>query len=396
MRTYEGFAIISGVTSFPRKPDTVKTVVIHYSRKWKSFRERLSGALRYLSSRSDVRVIRVNADLVAPDEFHQQLASACKGADGLLIVDSFTDVPPRIPVVHFELRLPRVRKAPTTRFFCDNTAIGNTAAELLMRRGHTAFSYIGCDFAAEGGISRARGNAFAKRLEREAFNCRSFTTHPDRPDELVNHLLSLPKPCGVMVYSDYFAQEVLDACHEAKLSVPDQVNIISVDNETEICESVRPQLSSIQPGFEQAGYDAAKTLMRIIETGECAPDVSYGFSRLVERQSTMDVNGSRRLVTTACAYLAAHFTERLTVATLAREMRTCRRRLELRFREILGHTVHDELERLRLDEARRLLTQTSQPVAEVAQACGYRSDDAFRKAFTAATGLTPLRYRNKR
>lgn len=374
---------------------TMTSIVIHYSRKWKSFRERLSGALRYFSTRQDVRVIRVNADLFPSEESARQLASSCKGSDGLLIVDSFTDLPPRIPVVHFEHRLPRVRKAPTVRFSCDNAAIGNAAAELMMRRGHTFFGYIGCDFAAEGEISRTRGAAFARRLERENFTCIPFIANPDRPDELTRHLQTLPKPCGILVYSDYLAQEVLDACHEAKLTVPDQINIIGVDNEAEICEGVRPMLSSIQPDFEQAGYDAAATLLRMVNTGMRKPDVTYGIRRLVERQSTMDVNGSRRLVTSACAYLASHFTERLTVGTVAQEMRTCRRRLELRFREILGHSVHDELERLRLDEARRLLAKTSLPIAEIAQACGYQSDDAFRNAFKAATELTPLKYRNK-
>lgn len=51
------------------------------------------------------------------------------------------------------------------------------------------------------------------------------------------------------------------------------------------------------------------------------------------------------------------------------------------------------LRRLRLDEARRLLSQTDIPVSDVARKSGYRSSPTFARAFRAAEGLAPAAWR---
>jgi transcriptional regulator GlxA family with amidase domain len=48
---------------------------------------------------------------------------------------------------------------------------------------------------------------------------------------------------------------------------------------------------------------------------------------------------------------------------------------------------------LRLDAARRSLAETALPVAAVAGAAGFRSDDAFRRAFERRFGVTPSAWR---
>jgi LacI family transcriptional regulator len=70
-----------------------------------------------------------------------------------------------------------------------------------------------------------------------------------------------------------------------------------------------------------------------------------------------------------------------------------RRSLELRFRRQLGRTIHEELERLRLRRAERLLLESDFPVPYVAEASGYQSPNYFARVFQKKWGLTPHQFR---
>ena len=58
-----------------------------------------------------------------------------------------------------------------------------------------------------------------------------------------------------------------------------------------------------------------------------------------------------------------------------------------------GATPHVYLANLRIEKARRLLTETAHPIIEIAAMVGYQSQSHFTKIFKAITGLTPRAYR---
>ena len=72
-----------------------------------------------------------------------------------------------------------------------------------------------------------------------------------------------------------------------------------------------------------------------------------------------------------------------------------RRSLEIRFRKAVGRTVHEELERIRLERAKRLLLETDHPITRVAEAAGFASPSYLRRSFAATFGVTPARYRRQ-
>ena len=63
------------------------------------------------------------------------------------------------------------------------------------------------------------------------------------------------------------------------------------------------------------------------------------------------------------------------------------------FRETLDTSFFDYLTRLRMRNARELLSTTSLPVADVGERVGYQSDLSFVKAFKKLNGVTPRAYR---
>ena len=66
------------------------------------------------------------------------------------------------------------------------------------------------------------------------------------------------------------------------------------------------------------------------------------------------------------------------------------------FKQITGATPHAYLANLRMENARRLLSETNIPIIEIAARVGYQSQSHFTKIFKSITGLTPRAYRDSR
>ena len=112
----------------------------------------------------------------------------------------------------------------------------------------------------------------------------------DQQRKLVKWLAGLPTPIGLFAVTDYRARQVLDACRQIGLRVPQQVAVIGVDNEEVICVHVQPQLSSVVRNNQQEGYHAAAMLDQLIRgrkleaTEEMIPPLG-----VVARESTETV-----------------------------------------------------------------------------------------------------------
>ncbi|AQZ95906.1 helix-turn-helix domain-containing protein [Halopseudomonas phragmitis] len=63
------------------------------------------------------------------------------------------------------------------------------------------------------------------------------------------------------------------------------------------------------------------------------------------------------------------------------------------FKQVSGLTPHQFVLNVRLDEAGRLLRESSLPVAEIASRCGFSSQSAMTHAIRRHTGLTPRKLR---
>ena len=68
-------------------------------------------------------------------------------------------------------------------------------------------------------------------------------------------------------------------------------------------------------------------------------------------------------------------------------MKGARRTAEMRFREATGHSILEEIISVRMLRAKELLmSDSTRPIKIVAQMCGYASETAFRKVYTARLG----------
>lgn len=93
------------------------------------------------------------------------------------------------------------------------------------------------------------------------------------------------------------------------------------------------------------------------------------------------------------SWIAAHVRENLSVEVLAERCCVCPRHFSRVFKSVFGRTPAHFVEELRLAEARRRLQSPRETVESVATAVGFRSADAFRRAFERRVGMPPSRFR---
>src|SRR6266699_3376309 len=90
-----------------------------------------------------------------------------------------------------------------------------------------------------------------------------------------------------------------------------------------------------------------------------------------------------------------HLNNDLSVETLAGRACLCPRHFSRRFKTEVGTSPADFVERLRLDEARRRLSNGDNSVENVGISIGFRSAGAFRRAFERRLGVNPTEYRRR-
>lgn len=95
------------------------------------------------------------------------------------------------------------------------------------------------------------------------------------------------------------------------------------------------------------------------------------------------------------AWIISHLSENLSVETLAANACLCPRHFSRRFKIEFGTTPADFVERLRLDEACHRLSSRDNSVDDVGVSVGFKSADAFQRAFQRRLGLNPSEYRRR-
>ena len=373
----------------------------------KSLREKYTGALRYEAEHPDVTVeefnpmpfsVETSQHLIgqwAPDALILPAPDAYSYVQGISddiplgLIDDYDDHIDD-PAVQFVLR-------------ANETTLAQAVARHYLKRNFRSFAYIGY---ADKPRSQHREREFTRAIRQAGHPVSAFHAHWSNQGRMSDpesvrfrewlHTLSFP--CAAFVYWDNLAKHVLVACTESGIKVPDQLSIIGVDNDELICENTRPSLSSIELDFQSAGYEAAKRLHAIIlgkSRSKWSARPVYSMTRIVERISSSDTEGSARVMTRAKELIRTKACCGLTPAQLARELNISQRYLETKFKTVLGTTACLEIQRRRLDEAKRLLTRTQLPFAEIARKSGFSTLHHLQNIFSAQAGCSMRTYRRK-
>ena len=115
---------------------------------------------------------------------------------------------------------------------------------------------------------------------------------------------------------------------------------------------------------------------------------------VVARESTNVLATEDRELASAIRHIREHACEGLRLKDSAQWTNLSRRELERRMRKLLGRSPKEEITRVQLERAKRLLTETALPAAVVARKCGFGEPKYFNQVFHGKVGLPPVAYRN--
>lgn len=284
----------------------------------------------------------------------------------------------------------------------DDFAVGRIAAEHLLGRHFRHFAFCGY-----GGTlwSDHRERGFLETLEK-AGCAPAHRLSIQRPQtlaeweevqrQLTNWVRGLPKPAGLMACSDHHAQRILDACQRAQISVPEEVAVIGVDNDEEICRLSDPPLTSVILNSEKVGYEGARLLDRMMRgrmRQREMPAVLVPPLGVATRRSTEVTAINDPLIANAARAIRERACQGITVEELLEAFSISRSVFYQRFHDALGRSPHYEILRIQLDRVKGLLRQTSLPLKTISEMAGFSNANYLSVAFKREIGVTPGEFR---
>ncbi|KKX61149.1 GlxA family transcriptional regulator [Pseudomonas putida] len=95
------------------------------------------------------------------------------------------------------------------------------------------------------------------------------------------------------------------------------------------------------------------------------------------------------------AWISENLSKDLGIPTLAQQAGMSERSFVRHYRADTGQTPARAIELIRVETARRLLSDTGVPIKRVAVQCGFGSEETLRRSFLRAMGVTPQAYRER-
>lgn len=371
-----------------------------------SARNLLSGIFRFINGGHLWTLRLIQSDSELTDESVNRYSA--EGFDGVILtivgpkgVPKSLLVSPRplVAVDVHDLALER-RKTGISFVWNDNVRIGTAGARYLISLGKfNSYAFVPKNTGSLWSDRRCRG--FVREIEKHSLPCFVFKSGAsadvmaDRRN-LADWLRRLPKPAAVMAAYDWRATQVMDACAEAGIGIPEQVVLLGVDNDEFLCGLTSPSLSSVQPDQETEGYMAAMELDRLMREGKRGRrrTISCRVKGIVERETTRPAKPAESLVRRALEFINMNAKLPLRVEDVVSHLKVSRRLLELRFRESRDMSVLDAINESRLGEVKRLLKGTRRPIAKIAAECGFTSAAALSHLFTRVNGCSMSDYRS--
>ena len=288
------------------------------------------------------------------------------------------------------------------RVTLDLAASARLAADHFLERGFRHFGYFNLEGLTYVSTHR---EAFMKRVKEGGGNSFTFAVKPQagaEPDwrldltELGKWLKSLPKPTGIVCWNASAAREVIFACHETGIHVPEEVSVLAQSYDEVLCEATQISISGVGVAADTIGFQAAKLLDELMR-GKKPPTKPHFVAPLsiVSRQSTDTLAVRDPALAKALSFIRQQATLPVLVGDVAKYAGVSRRALERKFFEVLQRTPAQEVRRFQLERARQLIAETNLSMPDIAEKSGFGSQSYLSAIFRKHFKQTPLQFRRK-
>ncbi len=324
------------------------------------------------------------------------------------MVKQFTAL--KVPVVNVSNVVPQLRLPLVTQ---DDVGVGRLAAEHLLACGCRAFGFWG-EWASRFSEQRLTGfrDVLGKHGLGQALHVNGQSAMEPATESfarMVEWLPLLPRPIGFFCVMDTMALYLQRAVTSLGWRVPDDVAVLGAGDDEFWVKFENVPLSSVKLPSLKIGYEAAAFLDELIVRGRRRREAGWSedggqgrvpvrvlpVSEIAARQSTDTLFVSDEAVARAVRHIRANAARELYVDEIVRAAGVARTALQRRFKEVLGHSLMDELTRARIVLAQGLLAGSDLPMETVAERSGLPSSHRLSVVFRAETGMSPTEYRRK-
>lgn len=157
-------------------------------------------------------------------------------------------------------------------------------------------------------------------------------------------------------------------------------------------------VAEIDNSGRRIGEASVAVLSQMLSSKEARanpPFVCVEPGEVVQRRSTETYAFAQTWISDALVYISRNAEKRLTAEDIAAFVGKSLPTVEDGFRKALGRTVQQELIASRLSVAKRLLANTTLPVADVSARSGFASAQYFCRVFKAYAGITAETWREQ-
>jgi LacI family transcriptional regulator len=282
----------------------------------------------------------------------------------------------------------------------DNAALIKLAYDHLIEAGLTRFACFSLPEAQANRWAQERELAFRQLMQRDGLSVEVYrglgTSAPlwnSAVEQQIAWLHSLPKPIGIIAVSDARARQLLQACLTAGIAVPEQVALIGIDNDPLTRTLTRVPLSSVIQGTEAMGRTAAKLLHQMLHgVPSTGTQVLVPPEAINVQASSLHQPLGNAYVMQALHFIRQYACQGIKTAQVAGYVGVSRSSLEAHFKRERGRSVHDEILRFKLAAASGKLAEAGVAIADIAQACGFKSAQYLHTVFRREFGCTPREY----
>lgn len=285
----------------------------------------------------------------------------------------------------------------------DNEIIARMAFEHLHNAGFVNYAF--CGMRRHSNVyDDQRRDYFTRFVQEAGRTCFDFpaekvplrgNVRENDTKAIARWLEKLPIPTAVLACKDDRGCQVLEAALSIHRKVPDELAVLSVDNDPFFCNLSNPPLSSIDTNSEYIGYQAADHIWRMMK-GE-APFVEpilFPPLEVVQRRSTDILAIPHLKEAKILGYLREVALAGYSVKDVAEHFDVSIGYLETLSIKHFNRSPKKEMLRIQILEAKKLLSRTNLSLNRVAVQSGFRSVSYFMTTFKRMVGLTPLTYRS--
>lgn len=364
----------------------------------------INGVVRYCRERDCIW--QLDADLDSGGELPPNEIDENWRGDGLIVFRCTENEAAQwkrhsIPVINVSSE---TSIAGITNILPNNYQMGCIAAEYLISIGLTQFAYFG---ESSRKYSSLRGRGFKQTLENRGMQCieidlpiseiHQFEKWQELHALITEQLGDLPLPIGLLARDDIVAMNILRSTRKLNIEVPQQLALVGINDSQPFCLISQPQLTSVRHPAELVGYLAAQTLHKFFEDRHYqAEDILVDSPGIVTRESSNTVPTSDPVVAAGLLYIRKYaISQAVTIAELCKHLNVSSTTLRLRFKNALGSTPKQQIDKVRIQQIQKLLENPQLNIQEIASQADFLSPEELTRFFTRHKGVSPTQYRIK-